>query len=137
MRTKESQFVVLTIVATEEITVTQSVRHRPIKCHSRSWSQRCADVNGSHHDGYPCSQTKRDQTRDKTLGQAQPPENIGNLPALRRSLPVRTTIVSTVCSMVLPVFHNIKYKLQRRLSLVWCAARLRNKVIKNDSERLL
>ena len=34
--------------ATEETTVTQQVRHRPIKCQSRLWSQRGTKVNGSH-----------------------------------------------------------------------------------------
>ena len=29
--------------------MTQQVSRRPIKCQSRSWSQRCTKVNGSHH----------------------------------------------------------------------------------------
>ena len=47
--------------------------------------------------------------------QVQPPENIGNLSASRPCLWVRT-IVSTVFAGVLPVFQNLNYKLQRRLS---------------------
>ena len=37
------------VLATEETTVTQQVSHGPIKCQSRSWSQRGTKVNGSHH----------------------------------------------------------------------------------------
>ena len=36
-------------LATKETTVSQQVSHRPIKCQSRSWSQRGTGVNGSHH----------------------------------------------------------------------------------------
>ena len=42
-----------TVLATEETTVTQQVSHRPIKCQSRSWSQRGTKVNGSHHGDSP------------------------------------------------------------------------------------
>ena len=41
------------VLATEEITVTQQVSHRPIKCQSRSWSQRSTKVNGSHPGDIP------------------------------------------------------------------------------------
>ena len=41
------------VLATEETTVTQQVSHRPIKCQSRSWSQRGTKVNGSHHGDSP------------------------------------------------------------------------------------
>ena len=37
------------VLATEETTVTQQVSDKPIKCKSRSWSQRGTKVNGSHH----------------------------------------------------------------------------------------
>ena len=41
-------------LATEETKkVTQQVSHRPIKCQSRSWSQRGTKVNGSHHGESP------------------------------------------------------------------------------------
>ena len=38
---------------TEETMVTQQVSHTPIKCQSRSWSQRGTKVNGSHHGSNP------------------------------------------------------------------------------------
>ena len=41
------------VLATEETTVTQQVSHRPIKCQSRSWSQRGTKVNGSHRGDNP------------------------------------------------------------------------------------
>ena len=41
------------VLATEEITVTQQVSHRLIKCQSRLWSQRGTKVNGSHHGDNP------------------------------------------------------------------------------------
>ena len=41
------------VPAAEETTVTSGVSHRPIKCLSRSWSQRCTKVNGSHHGDNP------------------------------------------------------------------------------------
>ena len=43
----------LIVLATEETTVTRRVSHRPIKCHSRSWSQRGTKVNGSHRGSDP------------------------------------------------------------------------------------
>ena len=39
--------------ATQETTLTQRVSHRPIKCQSRSWSQRGTKVNGSHDGDIP------------------------------------------------------------------------------------
>ena len=42
-----------TVLAIEETTVTQAVSYRPIKCQSRSWSQRGTKVNGSHHGDSP------------------------------------------------------------------------------------
>ena len=41
------------VLATEETTVTQQVSHKPIKCQSRLWSQRCTKVNGSHRGDNP------------------------------------------------------------------------------------
>ena len=41
------------VLATEETTVTQQVSHRPIKCQSRSWSQRGTKVNGLHQGNNP------------------------------------------------------------------------------------
>ena len=41
------------VLVTEETTVTQQVRHRPIKCQSRSWSQRGTKANGSYHGDSP------------------------------------------------------------------------------------
>ena len=40
-------------LATEETTMIQQVSHRPIKCQSRSWPQRCTTVKGSHHGDSP------------------------------------------------------------------------------------
>ena len=41
------------VLATEKTTVTQQVSHRPIKCQSRSRSQRGTEVNRSRHDDSP------------------------------------------------------------------------------------
>ena len=41
------------VLATEETMVTKHISHRPIKCQSRSWSQRGTKVNGSHHGDNP------------------------------------------------------------------------------------
>ena len=41
------------VLASEETTVTHRVNHRPIKCQSRSWSQRGTEVNDSHHGDSP------------------------------------------------------------------------------------
>ena len=41
------------VLASEETTATQRVNHRPIKCQSRSWSQRGTEVNDSHHGDSP------------------------------------------------------------------------------------
>ena len=66
------------ILATEEITVTQQVSHRPIKCQSRLRSQRGAKVNGSRHGDNPLLKPTGIQITSKrcvTL-QAMTPTNI-------------------------------------------------------------
>ena len=99
------------VLAAEVTTATKQVSHRPIKCQSRSWSQRGTKVNGSHHGGSPLLKP----TSPQKPCPAQPTTNIGNLSASRRCLWVRTT-VSTAVSGVLPVFQNRNCKLHSRLS---------------------
>ena len=79
-----------------QITMAQQVSHGPIKCQSRSWSQRGTEVNGSHHGDNPEKNQRGSKSRQNPC-QVHPTENIGNLPASRRCLWVRTT-VSTVSS---------------------------------------
>ena len=55
------------VLATEEITVTQRVSHRPIKCISRLWSQRGTKVNGSHHSDNPLLKPTGIQMRQKVM----------------------------------------------------------------------
>ena len=75
------------VLATEETMVTQQVSYRPIKCQSRSRSQRVTTVNGSHN---------------------------GEIPFLK---PTGIQFeVQFVLFGVLPVFQNLNFKLQRRLS---------------------
>ena len=59
------QRVVLATI-TDETTAIQQVSERPIKCQSRSWSQRGAKVNGSTWWQHG-TQTNRDPVRDKIL----------------------------------------------------------------------
>ena len=62
----------------EEATVTQQVSHRPIKCQSRSWSQRGAKVNGSHHGDNPLLRPTGIQIATKIYAalQAMAPTNV-------------------------------------------------------------
>ena len=55
------------VLATEETTVTQRVTHRPIKCQSRSWSQRRTKIDGSHHDDNPVLKPTEIQIATKSL----------------------------------------------------------------------
>ena len=66
------------VLATEEITATQQVSHRPIKCQSRLWSQRCTKVNGSHHGDNPLLRLTGIQIATKSYAtlQAMVPTNI-------------------------------------------------------------
>ena len=66
------------VLATEETTVTQQVSHRPIKCRSRSWSQRGTKVNGSHHGDNPLLRPTGIQIATKTYAalQAMAPTNV-------------------------------------------------------------
>ena len=68
----------LIVLATEETTVTQQVRHRPIKCQSRLWSQRDMTVNGSHHGDNPLLRPTGIQiaTKSYVALQAMAPTNI-------------------------------------------------------------
>ena len=65
------------VLATEETTVTQQVSHRPIKCQSRSWSQRGTKVNGSHHGDNPLLRPTGIQIATKSYAalQAMAPTN--------------------------------------------------------------
>ena len=64
--------------ATEETTATQQVSYRPIKCQSRSWSQRGTNVNWSHHGGNPLVRPTGIQTAPKRYAalQAMAPTNV-------------------------------------------------------------
>ena len=66
------------VLATEEITVTQQVSHRPIKCQSRLWSQRGTKVNGSHHGDNPLLRPTGIQiaTKSYAILQAMTPTNV-------------------------------------------------------------
>ena len=66
------------VLATEEITVTQQVSRRPIKCQSRLWSQRGTEVNGSHHGNNPLLRSTGIQIATKSYAalQAMAPTNI-------------------------------------------------------------
>ena len=66
------------VLATEEFTVTQQVRHRPIKCQSRLWSQRGTKVNGAHHGDNPLLRPTGIQIATKNYAalQAMAPTNI-------------------------------------------------------------
>ena len=66
------------VLATEETVVTQQVSHRPIKCQSRSWSQRGTKVYGSHHGDNPLIRPTGIQITTKSYAalQAMAPTNI-------------------------------------------------------------
>ena len=61
--------------------VTQQVSHRPIKCQSRSWSQRGTKVNGSHHGDNPLLRPSGIQiaTKNHATLQAMAPTNINTV----------------------------------------------------------
>ena len=65
------------VLAIEETTVTtQKVSHnRPIKCQSRSWSQKGTKVNGSHHDNSPLLKATGIQSRQNPC-HVQPTVNV-------------------------------------------------------------
>ena len=76
------------VLAAEETTVAQQVSHSPIKCQSRSWSQKRYEGqrNGSRHGDNPLlllRPTGRSKSQQNPC-QVQPTENIGNLSASRR-----------------------------------------------------
>ena len=66
------------VLATGKTTVTQQVRHRPIKCQSRLWSQRGIKINGSHRDDNPLLRPTGIQiaTKSYVTLQAMAPTNI-------------------------------------------------------------
>ena len=66
------------VLGTEDTTVTQQVSHRPIKCQSRSWSQRGMKVNGSHHGDNPLLRPTGIQIATKNYAalQAMAPTNV-------------------------------------------------------------
>ena len=88
---------ITSVFATEKTVVAQQVSHRPIKCQSRSWPQRCTKVNGSHHGDNPLLHPARIQIATKFLPGPTARE-YRNFWASRRYLWVRTT-VSTVWSV--------------------------------------
>ena len=101
------------VLATEETTVTQQVSLRPIKCQSRSWSHRVTTVDGSHNGESPLLKpTGIKFVTNLMLGTTNGEH--------RKLIGVKTMSlfryeVQFVLSGVLPVFHNLNYKLQRRL----------------------
>ena len=60
-------FSVLSLQLPEETTVVQQVSHRPIKCQSRSWSQRGTTINGPNHGDNPLLKPTRTQIATKPL----------------------------------------------------------------------
>ena len=77
------------LATTEETRVTQRVSHSPIKCQSRSWSQRGSTtekVNGSHRDDNPLPKPTQGSKSRQNVCQVQPTDNIGNVSASRRCL---------------------------------------------------
>ena len=102
------------VLATEEATVTQQVSHRPIKCQPCSWSQRGTTVNGLHHGDSPLLKPTGVQIATKPMPGTTNREH-------RKLIGVKTVSLfeyeaQFLLSGVLPVFQNLKYKLQRRLS---------------------
>ena len=101
-----------TVLATEETTMTQRVSHRPIKCQSRSWSQRGTKVKGSHHADHTLLKPTGIQIATKYLPGLTTRQH-------RKLIGVKTTMslgtnYSFFCcitvSGMLPVFHNLDYK---------------------------
>ena len=96
------------VLATEEAMVTQHVSHRPIKCQSRSWSQRYTKVNGSHmvttrysnQQGYKLRQVPAEYNHSRSLEST-----------FRRQDGVFGYELQFLLSGVLPVFQNLNYKL--------------------------
>ena len=100
------------VPATEEVTVTQQVSVGPIKCQSRSWSQRGAKVNGSHHGDNPLLRPTGIQIATKSLPGPTNREH-------RKLIGMKTTSPGMNYSLypgMLPVFQNLNYKLRGRLS---------------------
>ena len=101
------------LATTVKTTMPRQVSHRPIKWQSRLWSQRCTEVNGSHCFDNSLLRPVGIQIATKSL---PGPANVEHL----KTIGVKTTFscmnhtVSTVWG--LPVFQNLNYKLQRRLS---------------------
>ena len=104
------------VLATKETAVTQHVSHRPIKCQSRSWSERVTTVNGSYNCESPLLKPTGIQFATKPMLETTNGER-------RKLIGVRTMSlfeyeVQFVLSGVLPVVQNLNCKLQRRLSNV-------------------
>ena len=102
------------VLATEETTVTQQVSHRPIKCQSRSCSQRVTMVNGSHNGQSPLLKPTGIQLTTKSM--------LGTANGEHRKLTGVKTMslfgyeVQFVLPRVLQLFQNLNHELQRRLS---------------------
>ena len=71
---------------TDETTATQQVSYMPIKCQSRSRSQKCAKVNGSHHGDKPLLKPTGIQFATISLPCPTTPEHRKLITALRRCL---------------------------------------------------
>ena len=107
------QRIVLATTVAVKTTMPRQVSHRPIKWQCRLWSQRCTEVNGSHYFDNSLLRPVGIQIGTKSL---PGPTNVEHL----KIMGVKTMFsgmnytVSTVWG--LPVFQNLNYKLQRRLS---------------------
>ena len=102
------------VLAAEETTVTQQVSHIPIKCQSRSWSQRGTKVNGSHHGDSPLLKPTGIQIATKSMPGPTNREH-------RKLIGVKTMSAfedepQFLLSGMLPEYQNVNYKLQRRLA---------------------
>ena len=105
------------VFATEETTVAQQVSHRPIKCQSRSWSpRRVMTVNGSHSGESPLLESTGIQFVTKSMLGTTNGEHRKLIGVKTMSLFGYGVQFVLLCLGVLPVFQNLNYKLQRRLS---------------------
>ena len=102
--------------ATEETTETQQVSPRPIKCQSRSWSQRRTIVNGSYHGDSPLLKLAGIQIATKLMPGTTNREHRELIGV--KTMPLFGYEVQFLLSGVLPAFQNLNYNLQRRLSYV-------------------
>ena len=102
----------------------QQVSHRPIKCQSRSWRQRCTTVKGSHHGDSPLLKPTGIQIATKAMPGATNREH-------RRFIDVKK--VSLFGYELQFLLSGQKFELQpyREDCLMCCPT---NKVIKSDTK---